>query len=173
MPVWQVRTGITLCKGNTAQKCTGSYITLFRSRQRSNPFRIPSAFRSPACQLASFVSGNPNSHFCSSTTSARFVLPSTLMSPEITGGSVAVVVVVLVAAAVVVFVVALIVVVVVTVVVTLVVAVVVSVFVCHFCCRSVPIAAHWHRLQWMHRRLLHNRNHQKRVSKCCRIRPDS
>lgn len=117
---------------NTAQKCTGSYITLFRSRQRSNPFRILSAFRSPACQLASFVSGNPNNHFCSNTTSARFVLPSALMSPEITGGSVAVAVVVLVAAAVVVFVVVLVVVVVVTVVVTLVVTVVVSVFVCHF-----------------------------------------
>ena len=38
MPVRQVRTGITLCKGNTAQKCTGSYI---ESVQNSICIQIP------------------------------------------------------------------------------------------------------------------------------------
>ena len=62
-------------------------VTVCRSRQRSKSFSTPSAYRSPACQSASFVSGMPSSHFCKSTTSAKFALPSALMSPEIAGGS--------------------------------------------------------------------------------------
>ena len=100
-------------------------VTIRRNKQRSKPFSKPSAYRSPACQSTSFVSGIPSSHFCSSTTSARFTLPSALTSPVFTGGfSVITVVVAVVVAEAEVAVVAFVVVVVVVVVVVMVVVVV-------------------------------------------------
>ena len=95
---------------NSEQRCTKHIcklhrqilpedVTVRRSRQRSKPFSTLSACRSPACQSASFVSGMPSSHFCSSTTSARFTLPSALMSPVFTGGFITVVVAAVVAEA--------------------------------------------------------------------------